>query len=537
MDDQDSLPTPAESPWTVRTAQPPAYAPAQSARPYAYYALGLLLAANFFNYLDRQIVSIVAQSVKADLKLTDTQLAFLLGTAFAVLYGVVGIAIGRISDALSRPKLMAAGLMLWSAMTAASGLATNFAGLAGARIGVGIGEATANPCSHSLVADYFPAKNRAGAMGVYLLGTYMGGAGALLLGGLILQHWGQLCQALPVGGACKMAGWRAAFLVVGLPGLALALLIAALREPARATKTQAPPLAQLIATEFSAAVPPFTLLSLFRVGGWRAMAKNLALIAMLVAGVVLLGDWTGDWAQWIAVAIGVYSVCTWAQVLSHRDRPLFKLTFGCPTFALSLAGGALVSCVTGTVTVWAAPYAMRKLGMSPAHAGLMLGLAFAAAAALSVTLSGILTDRWARHDARAPIWMTLIALLGPIPGLAVMMLAHDPAVFVAGFFAFSLLCVGWSSGFAALVQNLVLPRMRGTAAAAASLVMILVASGIGPFWVGKVSTLTGSLTTGLVSLQILTPIAVVVLLLAARRLKHETEAARQARARAFGEDL
>src|SRR5579863_10398560 len=102
----------------------------QAIRPYACYALLILLAANFLNFVDRQILSILAENIKADLKLTDAQLGYLLGTAFGVLYGVVGIAVGRISDAVSRSKLMASGLALWTGMTAASGMAASFAGMA-----------------------------------------------------------------------------------------------------------------------------------------------------------------------------------------------------------------------------------------------------------------------------------------------------------------------------------------------------------------------------------------------------------------------
>ncbi len=122
----------------------------------AWYALGLLTAANALNYIDRQIVSILAQSIKADLKLDDADLGFILGTAFAVFYSVVGIAMGRISDFLPRKKVMAFGLALWSAMTALGGAANSFAMLGAARLGVGVGEAVANPCGHSLVADLFP---------------------------------------------------------------------------------------------------------------------------------------------------------------------------------------------------------------------------------------------------------------------------------------------------------------------------------------------------------------------------------------------
>ena len=137
----------------------PASPPSLSAA--SWLALIVLVAANALNYLDRQIVSILAQSIKADLKLDDADLGFILGTAFAVFYSVVGIAMGRISDFVSRKKLMAFGLALWSGMTALGGAASSFGLLAFARIGVGIGEAVANPCGHSLVADIFPKRMRA----------------------------------------------------------------------------------------------------------------------------------------------------------------------------------------------------------------------------------------------------------------------------------------------------------------------------------------------------------------------------------------
>ena len=138
----------------------------------AWYALFILTAANALNYTDRQIVSILAQSIKADLRLDDADLGFILGTAFAVFYSVVGIAMGRISDMLSRTKVMAFGIALWSAMTALGGASTSFAMLGAARLGVGVGEAVANPCGHSLVADLFPQRNRAVALSILLTGVF-----------------------------------------------------------------------------------------------------------------------------------------------------------------------------------------------------------------------------------------------------------------------------------------------------------------------------------------------------------------------------
>jgi MFS family permease len=508
--------------------------PADRASPYAYYALALMVLAAFFNYADRSVVSIVGQRIKADMRLTDAELGFILGTAYGVFYGVVGIALGRISDAVPRTKLMGAGMALWSGMTALGGVATNFIGLGGARLGVGIGEATANPCSHSLLSEYFPARNRAAVIATYVGGGNLGGAFSLVGGGLILQHWPTLCHALP-GAACRIADWRVVFLVVGAPGLIIAGLIALLREPPRPILSRSMGVAGLVGHELSAAAPPFTLFSLFRTEGPAGVVKNLVFAAGLVLAAVALSATVGDWPQWAAVALGVYSVTTWGRVLSRRDPPLYRLTLGCPTFMLAAAGGALSACVYGGAQAWSAPYVIRSLHASPATAGISLGLIGAICATLSTVCGGFITDFWKRRDPRAPVWMILISVTAPLPALVVMLHARSLAAYLPAYAAFVYLAMGWSGGAAALVQDLILPRMRGAASAAFALIIITISLGIGPYWAGKISALTGSLTTGLYSMMVLAPFAVTALLLAARRLPLETPQARLTIARAAGE--
>lgn len=504
------------------------------AKPYAYYALFLLILANMFNYLDRHIVSILAPSIQAELHLTDAEIGFLLGTAFAVLYGVLGIPMGRISDVLSRKRLMAAGLALWSGMTALSGGASSFLGLGAARIGVGLGEATANPVSHSLLCDYFPARNRAAVLGCYLASVYIGIGISLVLGGMLIQHWSTWCTSFP-GNACGLTSWRAGFLIVGIPGMLLAVLIAMLREPPRPLAHISMPPRVLITRELSSAIPPFTFFLLARLGGRRALLSNMLFMAVLIVVAVGIAALTGDWAQWIALAIGAYSVATWAQVLKHSDLPLYKLSFGCPTFMYSMFGGAFITCFVGSVGIWAAPYAMRTLEANAGQIGLALGAAQLGAAVTSVVVGGFVTDWWKRRDARAPIWVAMIALFVPIPILFVLLSAKTLGGFIAAYSLLTLFSMSWVGAFAALVQDLVLVRMRGTSAAIFSLVMILVSSGLGPYWAGKVSTITGSLTSGLYALLVFVPVAAVLLYLAAGRLRNETPAARQALARAAGE--
>jgi MFS family permease len=504
------------------------------ASPYAYYALALLVLAAFFNYVDRAIVSIVGQRIKADMRLTDAELGIILGTAYGVFYGVVGIALGRISDAVPRTRLMGAGMALWSGMTALAGVATSFVGLASARLGVGIGEATANPCSHSLLSDYFPARNRATVMATYVAGGHLGTAFSLAAGGLILQHWSTMCLSLPTG-ACHIADWRVVFLLVGAPGLIVAGLIALLREPARPLKAEKRGVAGLVAHELSAATPPLTLFSLMRTEGPAGVVKNVLFAAGLALAAVALSATVGDWPQWAASAVGVYSITTWGRVLSRRDPPLHRLTFGCPTFMMVAAGGALSACVFGAVGAWAPAYVIRTLHAGPAQTGISLGVISALCAILSAVVGGFITDLWKRRDPRAPVWMILFSVAAPLPALVLMLRARDLAAFLPAYAAFVLLAMTWSGGAAALVQDLILPRMRGAASAAFSLIIIVVSFGIGPYMAGKISTLTGSLATGLLSMTILAPVAATLLILAARRMPGETPHARLALARAAGE--
>jgi MFS family permease len=487
---------------------------------YAIYAIAVITAANFLNYVDRNILSILAQSIKADLRLDDTQLGFLLGTAFAVFYAVVGVSIGRIADAVDRTRLMALGLLVWSVMTTLGAAATGFASLSATRIGVAVGEAAATPCGHSLVTQYAPQRARSTALGVFIAGTYGGVAAAMLLGGLILQRWASLCRFAPVGGACRLASWKAAFVVVGLPGLLVAIAVAALREPPR-QGSGATPLPRLLASELGANIPPFTLVALYRLGGLPLLGVNLAIAAALVAVAAVLTRLTGDLVQWAAIALGAYSVASWAQGLSRRDAPLFQLTFGCPTYQLLLVCTSLLNCASGAIQAWAAPFAIRTHHMSPAGTGFSLGLTFAAGALAGVLVGGWVNDRWKRTDPRAPAWMAMMSLAGLLPCAVLLLHAATPQAYVAAFFGVSIFSSWSTSASAALVQDLVLSRMRGTAIAAMTLVNVVVSAGLGPYLAGKVSTLTGSLATGLLAVQALAPAGFIFLLFLAARLRRD----------------
>ena len=193
---------------------------------YANYALGLLLGVYIFNFIDRQILSILMENIKNEIQLSDTELGFLGGIAFALFYTFAGIPIARWADRGSRRNIIAISVLIWSLFTAFTGAARNFWMILAARIGVGVGEAGCSPPAHSLISDFFPPERRGRALSIYALGIPIGGSLGTLVGA-----W--------VG---DLFGWRMAFVAVGLPGVILALIVRmTLREPARGGSEAAGP--------------------------------------------------------------------------------------------------------------------------------------------------------------------------------------------------------------------------------------------------------------------------------------------------------
>lgn len=185
---------------------------------YRHYVLFILVIGYVINVVDRTIMGILIEPIRREFDLSDTQLGFLGGIAFALFYATLGIPIASLADRTSRTKVLAAALILWSAMTALCGGAVSYGTLLAARIGTAIGEAGGSPPSHSLIADYFPTRERATALSIYALGVPFGVMMGSLLGG-----WSN-----------DQLGWRMTFVICGLPGLLFGILVlATVREPAR----------------------------------------------------------------------------------------------------------------------------------------------------------------------------------------------------------------------------------------------------------------------------------------------------------------
>lgn len=199
---------------------------------YAWYVVGVLLVIYVFSFIDRQILSLLVGPIRRDLDISDTQMSLLMGFSFALFYTFFGIPMGRLADTRSRRAVIAAGLVVWSAMTTACGIARQYWHFLLLRMGVGVGEAALSPSAYSLITDYFPRRKLGVAIGVYTMGTSIGSGIAFLLGGVVVGLAGdEMTWQLPLIGAIRP--WQVVFFAVGLPGILLSLLLLSVREPIR----------------------------------------------------------------------------------------------------------------------------------------------------------------------------------------------------------------------------------------------------------------------------------------------------------------
>ena len=506
---------------------------------YARYVLGVLVLVYVFNFLDRQIISILAEEIKRDLGLSDAQIGFLYGTVFAVFYAIFGIPLGRLADVWTRRTVIALGLTVWSGMTALSGLSQNFIQLSAARVGVGVGEASATPAAFSLLSDYFPPAFRATALAIYSSGIYIGAGIGIFLGGVIVDAWDTAYApgSTPFG----LRGWQVAFFAVGLPGLLLAIWVRTLREPVRGQseglepgKTAERPFREFL-TELGSVLPPLTLFHLGRVGGRVTVAINLGIAGALAAAAWLLIAWLGTPAQWIALGVGLYAAASWAQGLIVRDPPAFALIFRTPSLLYAALGFSFLAFSGYGIGFWTPPFFIRVHGVSTVEAGTILGLTAAVAGWFGVTAGGIWSDRWraTRRDARLRVGLT--AAIGAVPFAFWMLTTENRTLAYVLNFVVGAAGSLWLGPAASTVQDLVLPRMRAVASAAYILLLTFVGLALGPYTIGRISVALGDdLRTAILCGLVANVLAATFLFAACRSLARD-EDTRLDRARAAGE--
>jgi MFS family permease len=200
---------------------------------YEWYVVMICMLAYVFSFIDRQVLALMIEPIKRDLHITDTQFSLLHGFAFSLFYAVMGMPIAYLADRFARPRIIAAGIALWSVATAACGASQSFVHMFFARMSVGVGEAALSPGTYSMLADLFPKSKLGRAVGIYSLGSFIGGGIAFLVGGYVIALLKQASVfTLPILG--EVRAWQITFFAVGLPGLLIALLFKlTVRDPAR----------------------------------------------------------------------------------------------------------------------------------------------------------------------------------------------------------------------------------------------------------------------------------------------------------------
>ncbi|WP_394764441.1 spinster family MFS transporter [Phenylobacterium sp.] len=354
---------------TATTAAPTA------AKGYRYLVVGLLAVVYTFNFMDRQIMPTLAESIRKELHFSDTALGALSGLTFAVFYTTCGIPVAWLSDRFKRVWIMAAACTIWSLFTASCGLATNFAQLALARIMVGAGEAGGSPPSYSLVSDYFPAKERGVGLAIYSLGVPLGTMMGVAFG----------------GGVAAAYGWRMAFFAVGLPGVALALLmLLIIREPKRGGLDE-----MTLGAEAHAPAPPaFEAIASF--------VRNRTLLCTAIA-------------CGLSAFVG-YAMLSWNQPLLMRVKGM--------SLKQAAAYYSLVAGVTGVIGTFASGWLADKLSTRDRR-----WYSWIPAIAFTLSIPALAGLIWAPTWQIALMFMAVPALLNNMylaPALAVVQNAVPP---------------------------------------------------------------------------------------------------------------
>jgi MFS family permease len=342
---------------------------------YAWYVVAVLTLANVSGFLDRQVLSLLVPAIERDLGITDTQMSYLIGLSFSVFYTVLGLPIAWLADRASRRNIMATGVALWSVMTMLSGVAQTYGRLLLTRIGVGVGEATLNAPSVSLIADYFPRERVGLAMSVWSLGTFLGSGLAYFIGGWIV---GMVTAAghvqLPLFGPLR--SWQLVFVLVGAPGLVIALLMLTVRDPrgersARVVESSTPSLFAHVAANWRTFVT-------LGVGFALSAAVNFGIAAWLATFLVRTYGWTPARAGMVqgvlTMTVGVGGTLAGgriAGILVRRgsaDAPLRVGIIGALGMLISASAYALMPSATLAVAWLVAVNFFAAFPWGPAYA-------------------------------------------------------------------------------------------------------------------------------------------------------------------------
>lgn len=483
-------------------------------RPYAAYAVGLLALINVINYIDRNIIFVLFESIKRDLRLTDVQLGW-LGSAYVMVYALSAIPLGILSDLKSRRAVIAGGVTLWSAFTALGGLARSFWPLFFCRSMVGVGEASYSPAAQSLIADFFPHGGRALALGIFWAGLALGGVAGIWVGGE-LEHF---------------YGWRAAFLAVGIPGFLLAMLASRLRDPTR-TRPQIAVLEQLRRLELTV---------------WRIVRATWPLWSAAALGAI--ATYVVDRASWGTPELEVAAFSAFAglglvvmviiavmKVVEARQEPrghhptveefmrAGRAVLRSPTLVWLFLGGALITFSMNGLVAWSPSYMQRELGITAQVAGRTMGVWGLAAGILGTIFGGKLADQLHERFASGRVIAGAAGFLVGAPLAAWLLTIEDLYVFIPVFFVTIFFFMWYHGPMTASIFDVVPPQVGASVIGAYVFFTHIAGDAIAYPLVGFLSD-----RFGLRSAMMLLPAAAfaggLVVLLAARTLARDRERA------------
>jgi MFS family permease len=524
----------------------------------SWYALALVSSTQAISLLDRQILSILAPSIRADLKIGDAELGLLYGTVFALFYALFSLPLGRLVDGWIRTRLLGICLAAWSACAGLAAFAGGFGLLAISRLGVGIGEAAAQPAANSIIFDTFPRSRRGTAMAAMGIATALGLGLSMTLGGVVASWWDHRYPAGTAPGG--FSGWQFAFLVASIPGFILSLLILRLKEPVRGgvdgilTPPDPAPFRSSGAV-LAAVTPGANWFSLWtRRAGAAQWIINLMSLAIIVAVCVGMTKLTQAYSprppvralgleldphvmQWFVVGFGLFVIVNLFQSFKLTDKPAYNVIVS-PSILLLMVVGGLQTSINYGVMGFTPSFLVREFHLSLAATALQFGLLSAAIGVMGPMIAGPLSD-WltVRMGGRGRIYLTLFSL-GVSPLIGVWTYSADSAlVFYLRFILYSIILTGWMPPVYSLLYDLVLPRMRGIASSTYIIVSTLLGLGMGPYFVGIVSDRNGGdLAQAIISVNVVSPVIIVVLLILLTRINRD-EGTLIARARAGGEPV
>lgn len=483
-------------------------------RPNSWYVLGVLFLCYAINAIDRQILSILAQSIKGSLGLTDAELGFLYGTTFAILYTLFGLAFARLAEVWRRVRIIAFGMAFWSVMTVFCGLAGNYTQLALARTGVGFGEASASPTAYSLIGDLFPANRRALALSIYNCGVFLGYSAALPIGGWLMYEWAHAVAGLPT--PLGLANWQGAFLIAGIPGLLLAGWMLTLREPPRGG--QLDPAQEAVKqggvvrhflAEAASVLPPFSLWTILPLP--YGLRDNLIILGATALATSALIAVTRDMAQWLTLGYGAYAVGSWIQRLRATDRIAFEAIFRQGFILCLLVVSFCLSSFSTTILFWMSPYAVRTFALPTDVAAIAIGVPSGIASAFGSLVGGSLSD-FARRRTRSGRLYVVMASVMLAPLFAIMAFLSASFYGYLAFLMLALVTIGlYFASLGAEIQDKLMPRIRATGAAT-MFISVSLGIAIGPYLSGRVSLMAGSLRIGIFASALAMPIAFLFLI-------------------------